>query len=466
MNVENVRVRFAPSPTGHLHVGGLRTALFNWLFAKHYKGTFLLRVEDTDQERSKLEYMHSQLASLAWVGITSDEVPLIQSERFAIYTEIAQSLLSQNKAYRCDCTAEQVQARLAAAGITDQYYGYDGFCRARTIAQDQQAAIRFALPDDVTDITFNDLIRGTVTVTKNELADFVIVRSDGTPMYNFVVVIDDFFSKITHIIRGEDHISNTPKQILLYQACGYPLPIFAHIPMILGSDGNRLSKRDGAVDVLAYRALGYLPDALLNYIVRLGWSHGDQEVFTQSELVEHFTLQAIGKKPAIFDYSKLEWMNGVYMRNRSSENLLTVMQELDDAWRSKVSQWSEIDLIKLISLYKERTTMVVQLADVLLALSKAPEIYVQDDLSKWMTVESTMLLSSLLETLEVADWSLEAIQDVIKNFCKERDIKLVTVAQPLRIALTGGANSPGIFELLVLVGKQESIARIGTLLAL
>ena len=467
---KQVKVRFAPSPTGNLHVGGLRTALFNWLFAKHYQGVFLLRVEDTDRERSTESFMHAQLAALKWVGITSDEVPLIQSERIVMYQTVAQKLLEQKKAYRCVCTSEQVRARLAARGITDEHYGYDGFCRTREISQDQPAAIRFMVPDTLEVVTFEDAIRGTVTVHKDQLDDFVIIRSgDSMPMYNFCVVIDDFASGITHIIRGEDHISNTPKQILLYQALGYELPIFAHIPMILGSDGNRLSKRDGAVDVLSYRDSGYLPDALLNYIARLGWSHGDQELFTVQELISYFTLDHVGKKPAIFDYAKLEWINSVYMRNYSADNLLVLLQNLDTSWDKKVSRWSHEQLVRLISLYKERTTTLVQLADSIHALACMPAGYSQDDTQAWITSEILVLLSLVLELFETLDqihWTHDGLQTVLKNFCKEHDIKLVAIAQPLRIALTGAAQSPGIFDLLELVGKQESILRIAKLLAL
>ena len=313
-----VRVRFAPSPTGHLHIGGLRTALFNWLFAKHCGGTFLLRIEDTDLERSKDEYTQAIYQAFAWVGITSDEQPLIQSQRFSIYKEVAEDLISQEKAYRCACTPEQVEARARQAGVTGEYHGgYDGYCRFKEIEETEKTAIRFVIPESTQTFSWHDAIRGVISFDRSQLDDFVIVRSDGTPTYNFCVVIDDHASAITHVIRGEDHISNTPKQIALYQELGYEVPVFAHIPMILGSDGNKLSKRDGAVDVVAYRGIGYLSDALVNYIVRLGWAYGDQEIFTQEELIKYFTLEAVGKKPSVFDFTKLEWLNSLYMRART-----------------------------------------------------------------------------------------------------------------------------------------------------
>lgn len=462
----NVRVRFAPSPTGNLHVGGLRTALFNWLFARHYKGTFLIRVEDTDKERSKIEHMQSQLEALEWVGITSDEKPLLQSERSEIYQEILTKLLEEKKVYRCTCKPEEIEERVRAAGITGDHYGYDSFCREkdRQDHRDRPAVLRFALPKNFTEITINDLIRGTVTFKREQLDDFIIVRSDGSPTYNFVVVVDDNASKITHIIRGEDHLSNTPKQILLYEACGYELPQFAHIPMILGPEGNRLSKRDGAVNVLAYRKSGYLPDALLNYMVRLGWSHGDQEIFSSQELVEFFSLKAVGKKAAIFDYAKLEWVNSVYMQEASSTSLLTIITEcIDLEWRNKVQQWTDANIAQGIEIYKGRVKTLGHLAQVLVELYSGPSEYVKEDIGKWMTTTACGLLDRLITILEEQNFEKEQLKETVKAFCKEHEIKLVVVAQPIRIALTGGAMSPGVFDLLVLLGKEESITRLKAL---
>lgn len=463
---KNVRVRFAPSPTGNLHVGGLRTALFNWLFAKHNKGTFLIRVEDTDKERSKIEHMHAQLEALEWVGITSDEKPLLQSERAEIYQKILVQLLEEKKIYRCTCKPDEIEERVRAAGITGDHYGYDGFCRDRDRQghRDRPAVLRFALPKDFTEITINDLIRGKVVFKKEQLDDFIIVRSDGSPTYNFVVVVDDNASHITHIIRGEDHLSNTPKQMLLYQACGYELPLFAHIPMILGPEGNRLSKRDGAINVLAYREAGYLPDALLNYMVRLGWSHGDQEIFTPQQLVELFSLKAIGKKAAIFDYAKLEWVNSVYMQEASGTSLLnTITEYVDPEWRNKVQQWTDAQIAQAIEIYKERVKTVGHLVQVLVELYNGPSEYAKEDIGKWMTTAACGLLDRLIVVLEEQNFEKENLKEIIKAFCKEHEIKLVIIAQPIRIALTGGTMSPGVFDLLVLLGKQESITRLKAL---
>ena len=318
----SIRVRFAPSPTGHLHIGGLRTAFFNWLFARHNNGVFLLRIEDTDVERSTKEYLDSILATFDWVNLPSDEPIVIQSQRIAEHTALIAQLLKEGKAYRCYCSQEQVAERYKGQGSGDEFIKYDGRCRNAAEQPGVPAAIRFALPAGRTTVAFDDLIRGRVEVGIDQLDDFIIARSDGTPMYNFVVVVDDAHMRISHIIRGEEHISNTPKQLLLYEALGFPVPFFAHTPMILGPDGNKLSKRDAATSVLEYRQEGYLPDALLNYLVRLSWAHGDQEIFTREELISYFTLDHVGKKGAIFDPQKLSWVNSVYMRAKDSARVI------------------------------------------------------------------------------------------------------------------------------------------------
>ena len=458
-----VRVRFAPSPTGHLHIGGLRTALFNWLFAKHHDGTFLLRIEDTDQERSKDEYTQAIYQAFAWVGIQSDEQPLIQSQRFSIYKQVAEDLICAGKAYRCVCTPEQVEARARQAGITGEYHGgYDGYCKDKNVQESITAGIRFVIPQHIPTFYWDDAIRGSISFDKSQLDDFVIVRSDGTPTYNFCVVIDDHASAITHVIRGEDHISNTPKQIALYLELGYDVPVFGHIPMILGSDGNKLSKRDGAVDVVAYRAMGYLPDALVNYIARLGWAHGDQEVFTQQELIQYFTLEAVGKKPSVFDYAKLEWLNSLYMRARTPQDLVTlIVSSIDKDFLTKVSDWSQETLYNVIALYQERTKNVVELADMIIGLHHGPIEYVEADILTHTTADTALLLGDLIELIYAHE--MNQLHDVIKQFCKDRTLKLVAVAQPIRIALTGGTTSPGVFDLLTVLGKSQSILRLQAL---
>lgn len=461
---KNVRVRFAPSPTGNLHVGGLRTALFNWLFARHYGGVFLIRVEDTDLERSSLEYVASQLASLSWVGITSDEPSVYQSQRTDMYQRITDTLLKEKKIYKCYCSAQELEDRVRAAGITGEHYPYDGFCRTRTQPGTGSFVVRFALPDDVEKVEFNDLIRGTVSVGRDQLDDFIIIRSDGSFTYNYVVVIDDHDLAITHVIRAEEHISNTPKQLLLYKACGYAAPEFAHIPMILGPDGSKLSKRDGAVDVLSYKKDGYLPEAFINYLVRLGWAHGDQEIFSVQDMIAFFTLDHVGKKGAIFDRHKLDWVNSVYLKEKSAEQLITALvEQVDSSFIADTPAWTPQEREKAILLYKERSKTLKELRDQSMTLYTGPVLYVQEDVDQWVTPATDTLLTEVVaEFKTLATFDHDAIAACLKTFCKARDLKLVTVAQPLRLALTGSTASPGIFDMLALVGKEKTIERVAT----
>ncbi len=450
-----VRVRFAPSPTGHLHIGGLRTALFNWLFARHHNGTFLLRIEDTDLERSKQEYTDAILAAFAWVDIHPDEPLVIQSARVKEHQAIAHKLLQEGKAYKCYC-APDTMARAEAETFTK----YNGHCR-NAPPSSKPYAVRFKLPD-LEDITFDDLIRGSVRFERDQLDDFIILRSDGMPVYNFVVVVDDAFMKISHVIRGEDHISNTPKQILLYQACGYQVPQFAHIPMILGPSGNRLSKRDGATSVLEYKQEGYLPEALVNYLVRLGWAHGDQEIFTRPELITYFTLEAVGKKGAIFDREKLNWVNSVYLKQYSNEAILAYIEkEMDSAFTKKLVPWTHAHIIQALGFYKERVATIKDLMNEIIFFHDGPKHYSKEDLMQWTSAETKGHLEQLLSLLAtLTSFTADACATAIKNKVKEMGIKFVTVAQPIRIALLGKSAGPGIFELLEVLGKQESVNRI------
>ena len=463
---QKVRVRFAPSPTGNMHIGGLRTALFNWLFARHSGGTFLVRIEDTDRERSEEKYVKALLDALLWVGIESDEAPLFQSQRQDSYHAVLNSLVQSGHAYRCFCTSEEVEARVRAAGVTDEFYHYDSFCRNLPLLENETRSygIRFAIPENIKLVEVSDLIRGHVVFERDQLDDFIIFRSDGTPMYNFAVVVDDNHSGITHIIRGEEHLSNTPKQILLYQACGFTIPTFAHLPMILAPDGSKLSKRHGAVDVLSYRNEGYLPDALINYIVRLGWAHGDQELFTRSEMIASFSIEAVGKKAAIFDHQKLAWMNGVYLREVSPELVIQLMALTDSAERFQkiVKNTTHGTVIEAIRLYQSRVKTLVELAQEVQAFFEGPTSYNPEDVAKWVTPGTTAsLLTTVLEVLESCEpFDALTVGTLIKSLCEQEGLKLVAFAQPLRIALTGGASSPGVFELLALLGKEKSLARI------
>lgn len=464
-----VRVRFAPSPTGHLHIGGLRTALFNWLFARHHKGKFLVRIEDTDHERSKQEFTDSILDSLAWTGIESDEALVIQSQRINAYQKILNQLLDEGKTYRCYCSPEEVIERQNPSLL---YNKYDGKCRelagtAVSIEQkDKPFVIRFAIPAHITEITFADLIREKVTFAKDQLDDFIIARTDGHPMYNFVVVVDDAHMQMTHVIRGEDHISNTPKQILLYQACGYKIPQFAHLPLILGPSGNRLSKRDAATSVLEYKESGYLAPALINYLSRLGWSHGDQELFTKEELINFFTLDHVGKKGSIFDAEKLKWVNQSYLHAMKASKLLKIM--IQDVVPTLVKELISIDkdmLHALIDLYKKRVSTLRELANELVIVTCAPSEFVQEDIQKWTTADTVNHLQKLKQSIEgLSEYTVDSLKATVKNITKELGLKMVHIAQPIRLALIGKASGPGVFELAEILGSHEVTERIAALI--
>jgi glutamyl-tRNA synthetase len=469
-SLQNIRVRFAPSPTGNLHIGGMRTALFNYLFAKHYNGTFLIRIEDTDLERSKTEFVTTQLAALEWCGIESDEPLVFQSQRSEAYQAILEKLFEQKKIYRCVCSPETIEQRVKASGNTDEFFAYDQLCRDKNIQADcgKQFVIRFGVPENQQPIVVNDLIRGKVVFEKTQFDDFIIIRSDGSPMYNFAVVVDDAFMKITHIIRGEEHLGNTPKQIMLAQAMGFAIPECAHIPLILSPNGGKLSKRDGAVDVNQFKKDGYLSQALVNYVVRLGWAHGDEEVFTQEELVKAFTLDGVGKKGAVFDLEKLAWLNGFYLKQLTPQICLEwLVNDVCNDLKKQLNQWNTQTIEAGIKLYQERIKLGSELCAVLKALHDGPTVYDAQEIATWLTAEARIHLVVLLSELKnLADFTHDPVSELIKQFCKNQNIKLVAIAQPLRIALTGGTSSPGVFDLVALLGKETVIKRIQFLLQL
>lgn len=456
-----VRVRFAPSPTGYMHIGNLRTALFNWLFAKHNNGTFLLRIEDTDLERSKPEFTKIIIDTLAWVGIVAEGEPVIQSQNKARHLEVANKLIDSGHAYRCYCTSEELLGRLVvSAAQGESYTRYDERCRFAPVDLSRPFVIRFKIPD-LPEISFNDLIRGTLSIKKEQLDDFIIVRSDGSPMFNFVVVVDDADMSITHVIRGEDHISNTFKQILIYEAVGFKAPDFAHLPMILGSHGNRLSKRDAATGVLDYKQLGFLPEALCNYLVRLGWAHGNQEIFSFEELVNAFSLEEVGKKGAIFDIKKLEWMNGIYIRNSSPQHLFEyIVRGFDPEFKSKLANLDDQKILNLIKLYQDRSKTLVELVNSIYSLLDGP---VHEDLQVFHALDhkyKNYFLDLINAIKSSHDLTPEFAENTIKQICSTNNITLPELAKPLRIALTGKQSSPGIFELLSALGKDKVLKRL------
>lgn len=467
--MSKVRVRFAPSPTGHLHIGSVRAAIFNWLFARHNEGDFLVRIEDTDRVRSKQEYVDSILTSLEWLGLNSDEPLIYQSKRTDEYKKVINQLLEQGLAYPCFCKPEDAQEKVKKLekGIATKY---NGACRNKSYTQkdlEQPHAIRFKLPEHLKSISFEDKIRGTVTVELDQLDDFVIWRRDEMPTYNFCVVIDDIFMNITHVIRGEDHISNTPKQILIYQALKKDFPIFAHVPLILGASGGKLSKRDAAVSVIEYKKQGFLSDALFNYLVRLGWSHGDQEMFSKDEMIQYFSLDNVGKKGAIFDTKKLLWLNSVYIRNITFEEFLNAVKHLNnDKLEELTSAWNEGKLEQLFELHKERATTILQLVDDIILFALAPKNLDVSLIKKWVTAQTKILLEEFLKrSKEMEEYNHENLIKIAKLICDENATKLVALAQPLRLALTGKTASPGVFELLEILSLEEGNNRIRNLIS-
>jgi glutamyl-tRNA synthetase len=465
MHIQQVRVRFAPSPTGHLHIGGLRTALFNWLFARHHGGAFLLRIEDTDVERSTQEFRDSILHSFAWTQLEHDEEIVTQSERILEHQKVAEQLIQEHKAYRCYCSPEDVIARYGKAADGDAFIKYDGYCRERALPHhgDKKYIIRFKLPHTIQDISFNDVIKGTITFDLDQLDDFIIIRSGGFPMYNFVVVVDDAFMRITHIIRGEEHIVNTPKQLLLYQACGYDIPQFGHLPLILGPSGEKLSKRDGATSVIEYRREGYVAHALLNYLARLGWAHGDQEIFSLSELIEHFSLEKIGKNGAIFDFEKLAWVNSVYIKAMTEETILdAIIADISTNFMANQCVTRAADEVKhVIALYKERVKTIKQMADEIEIVFNGPRELSQEDMDKWIALDTKKHLKMIIAALQnQAEFTHDACAQTAKEVVAQLGIKLVTLLQPIRLALLGKASGPGVFDLLALIGKEDALGRL------
>jgi len=460
--VEEVRVRFAPSPTGHLHIGGARTAFYNWLYARHYKGTFILRIEDTDRTRSTEEYINAIIEGMKWLGLDWDEGPYRQTDRFDVYKSYADKLLAEGKAYFCYCSPEELEQRRQEALAQGKTLKYDGRCRNRDKGQGKNAAVRFKMPQEGETVV-HDLIRGRIVFENAQLDDLIIIRSDGTPTYNFTVVVDDVDMSITHVIRGDDHLNNTPKQIHIYTALGYEIPLFAHLPMILGADKTRLSKRHGATSVTAYKEMGYLPDALVNYLVRLGWSHGDQEVFTRDELIQYFSFENIGKSAAVFNPEKLLWLNSHYIMNSASEKLaelvipFLITQGIIGKSQSLNKEW----LSKAITPLKERSKTLTELANSL-------RYYIADDVeynekakAKFLNEGSRDILIELKDKLMVVrDFSAEEIEKVFRAIIEKHNVKLGNLAQPVRVAITGSTESPGIFEVLEIMGKEKTLKRL------
>jgi glutamyl-tRNA synthetase len=456
-----VRTRFAPSPTGYLHIGGARTALFSWLFARQHGGTFVLRIEDTDQERSTDAAIEAILDGLGWLGLTWDEGPFRQTARYDRYREYAERLEATGWLYRCWCTAEELDERRKVAQAESRRPAYDRTCRERTAPPEGRTrhTWRFKTPLDGETVV-DDVVKGRVVFQNAELDDFIVLRSDGSPIYNFCVVCDDIDMQITHVIRGDDHLANTPRQVLLYRALGTPLPVFAHVPLILGLDKARLSKRHGATSVTAYRDLGYLPDALVNYLARLGWSHGDQEIFTRDELVRHFSLEAVGSSAGVFNPEKLEWVNFQYLKATPPEELATLVVPFLEKAGLPVPQ-DRAWLTRAVATLRERAKTLVELAEFL-------RFYVADEIAidpkaaaKHLVADAAPALDDLIARLRsLGRWDASSVETAFQESIAARGTKLGALAQPVRVAVTGGTVSPGIYEVLDVLGRERTLQRL------
>jgi len=454
-----IKTRFAPSPTGNLHIGGARTALFNYLFAKHNNGIFVLRIEDTDIERSKEEYTQDILEGLRWLGILWDEGPLFQRERMDIYREHAYRLLKEGLAYRCYCTPEVLEEKRKNALKEGKKPNYDRTCRDLNMEYpDRPYVIRFKTPLEG-HVSFNDIVRGKITFNCEELDDLVILRSDNTPTYNFTVVVDDALMGITHIIRGDDHINNTPRQILIYKALGYSIPEFAHVPLIHGKDRTRLSKRHGATSLLEYKNEGFLPEALMNYLARLGWAYKDQEVFSREELIEKFDLSHVGKSPAIFDMDKLSWLNSYYIKNTDDRTIAKNLEYFLEKEGIAVDRKEK--LIPVVKSLKERAKTLKEMASMAAYFFNDNIEYDEKAREKFLTPQTRDILESFLngfKTLHTLDEASE--KKIIEDIVRQTNRKVVDVIQPIRVALTGRTASPGIFEVIDILGRESVEKRI------
>jgi glutamyl-tRNA synthetase len=457
---DQVRVRFAPSPTGYLHVGGARTALFNWLFARHVGGTLILRIEDTDRSRSTDDNIGFIVEALTWLGLDWDEGPPApgyrQTERFDLYRAQAERLVRSGRAYYCDCPPAQLDAERKAAEASRETFRYSGRCRQRGLTA---GALRLRLPDEGSTVV-HDLINGPVVFEHRQLDDWILVRTDGTPTYNFCVVVDDVDMRITHVIRGNDHLSNTPKQVLCYEALDYPVPQFAHVSMILGADRSRLSKRHGATAVQAFRDEGILPDAMVNYLARLGWSHGDQEIFSRKELIERFDIQDVAPSGAIFDRTKLEWLSQEYLKATDGARLVEmVVPFVEKAGLAMPADRAR--LAPMLETLRERAKTLVELVEVGRFYFERPRQYEAKAAEKFFTAEGAQRLDRMIERLAaLPDFTAERIEAAVRELAGELSLKLVDLAQLARLAVTGRTASPPIFQVLALLSRDEALHRL------
>ena len=456
--MSDLRVRFAPSPTGYLHIGGARTALFNYLLARKQQGTFILRIEDTDVERSTQESVDAILQAMDWLGLSYDEGPFYQSDRYDLYKSKVRELLDKGLAYRCYCTQQELDAKREAALQNGGKPRYDGTCRERTDQPDAPFVVRFKTPHEGS-TAFNDRIKGTITVENAELDDLIIQRTDGNPTYNFVVVIDDAEMQISLVIRGDDHVNNTVRQIPMFQALGYRVPEFAHVPMILGADKKRLSKRHGATSVMVYKELGFLPEAMVNYLVRLGWSYGDEEIFSMADLIEKFSLDNVGRSAGVFNPDKLLWLNEHYIKTGDPARLAGLLAEILEGQGVAVSGGP--DLSAVVKTLQERAKTLVEMADGARFYFEAPAGYDEAAAAKFLNAEHKGVLGLTIKHLSnLSSFTLEDVENAFKSVMEESGLKFGKIGPTVRVALTGGTVSPSIYDVVTVLGKDAVLARL------
>ena len=461
--MSEVRVRFAPSPTGFLHIGGVRTALFNWLFARQQRGVFVLRIEDTDQSRSTDASIQAIVDGMHWVGLDWDEGPFRQTERMELYRSRAFELLERGKAYWCICTPEELESRRKEAEAKGLSPRYDGRCRNLAVGSHPgEAALRFKAPQEG-QIVVEDLIKGRVAFDTSVLDDLIILRSNGYPTYNFSVVVDDGLMGITHVVRGDDHLTNTPRQIPIFEALGFPLPHFGHLPMILGSDKTRLSKRHGATSIMAYKEMGYLPEAMINYLVRLGWSHGDQEIFSRQELIEKFSWKNVQTSPAVFNPEKLLWLNAEYIKTGDIGRVVEALEPLLAAsgLKAELRSCSREWLARLVLMVRERTKTLVEMVHWVGPYFGEAVTFEEEAAKKFLTPAVAPVLAKLAARFEaLPSFSKQRWEEAFKKLVEEEGMKLGQLAQPVRVALTGRTASPGLFEVMEVLGRERTLSRL------
>ena len=461
--MSQVRVRFAPSPTGVLHIGGVRTALFNWLFARQQNGVFVLRIEDTDQSRSTEESIQAIVEGMKWLGLDWDEGPFRQTARMDLYRSHAMQLLDKGQAYWCVCKAEDLYARRKEAEAKGLSPKYDGRCRDRDLTNPTgDAALRFKAPQEGETVV-DDLIKGKIVFENAVQDDLIILRSNGYPTYNFSVVIDDALMNITHVVRGDDHLTNTPRQVPIFQALGFSVPQFGHLPMILGSDKTRLSKRHGATSVMAYKELGYLPDTMVNYLVRLGWSHGDQEIFTRQELIEKFSWRNVHTSAAVFNPEKLLWMNAEYIKTSPPDQIAQALVPFLEAagFKSEIQTVSPNWIAQLVVLVKERAKTLVEMVDWVRPYFGQAVNCDEEAAKKYLTPAIVPVLRKLLTRFEsLPTFSKQQWEEVLKQLVEEEGMKMGQLAQPVRLLLTGRTASPGLFEVMEVLGRDRTLFRL------